>query len=319
MQQPILVTGSLAFDFIMDFPGKFADNIDPTKIHILNISFLVESLKKQKGGTAGNIAYTLSLLKQKPTILSTAGNDFLEFEDFFRKNGIETKAISIIKTEPTAQATIITDLMDNQITAFYPGAMKHTGGLSIKAIKEKFKMCIISPFDPKAMTRFVRECKDLKIPYMFDPGMQLPRLSDKELEDGVKSCDILIGNDYEMGLIMTRLNLSLPRLTSMAKIVITTLGGSGSKINTNSEEISISPARAKGVVDPTGAGDAYRAGFLAGFLNGKDLKTSGQMGSVAACYAVEKYGTISHKFNLEEFGKRYKENFGELLSLSSSG
>src|SRR3989344_6411323 len=132
MHQSILVTGSLAFDFIMDFPGKFADNIDPTKIHILNISFLVESLKKQKGGTAGNIAYNLSLLSQKPSILSTAGNDFSEFEDFFKKNGVDTTAISIIKTEPTAQATIITDLSDNQITAFYPGAMKHTDNLSLK-------------------------------------------------------------------------------------------------------------------------------------------------------------------------------------------
>lgn len=296
----ILVTGSLAFDVIMDFPGKFADHIDPTKIHILNLSFLVNTLKKQKGGTAGNIAYNLALLKTPVSILGSAGEDFKEYQEFLKKAGVDTSQIKISQENLTSQAFIITDQADNQITAFYPGAMSENSRLSI----DTADFAVISPNDPKAMLNFAKEAQTLKIPYMFDPGMQLPRLTDQDLITGIDGAKILIGNDYEIGLIKKRLK------TIKTDILITTLGEKGSIIQTPEETIQINPAKPKEVVDPTGAGDAYRAGFLAGYLQGKDLKTSGQMGSVAACYAIEKYGTTTHEFTLDEFQARYKGNYG---------
>lgn len=296
----ILVTGSLAFDVIMDFPGKFADHIDPGKIHILNLSFLVDTLKKQKGGTAGNIAYNLALLKVPVSILGAAGEDFGQYQDFLKKAGVDTSQIKISQENLTSQAFIITDQADNQITAFYPGAMSENSKLSINLAD----FAVISPNDPPAMVNFAKQCQVLKIPYMFDPGMQLPRLTDQDLITGINGAKILIGNDYEIGLIKKRLK------NIKVGILITTLGEKGSVIQTPHETIQISPAKPKDVVDPTGAGDAYRAGFLAGYLQGKDLKTSGQMGSVAACYPIEKYGTTTHRFSMEEFQTRYKENYG---------
>lgn len=296
----VLVTGSLAFDMIMDFPGKFADHIDTAKIHILNLSFLVDTLKKEKGGTAGNIAYNLALLKTPVSILGSAGEDFKEYQEFLKKAGVDTLQIKISPENLTSQAFIITDQADNQITAFYPGAMSENLKLSVEASD----FAVISPNDPSAMVNFAKQCQNLKIPYMFDPGMQLPRLTDQDLVTGINGAKILIGNDYEIGLIKKRLK------TVKTDILITTLGEKGSIIQTKDKTIQIASAKPKEVADPTGAGDAYRAGFLAGYLQGKDLKVSGQMGSVAACYAVEKYGTTTHSFTPDEFKQRYKENYG---------
>lgn len=300
MKNNVLVTGSLAFDVIMDFPGKFADHIMPDKIHQINLSFLVNTLKKQQGGTAGNIAYNLALLKVPVTILGSAGEDFDEYQEFLQKAGVDTSQIKISQENLTSQAFIITDQADNQITAFYPGAMSENSKLSILT----GDFAVISPNDPQAMVNFALECQKLNIPYMFDPGMQLPRLTDQDLITGIEGAKILIGNDYEIGLIKKRLK------TIKTDILITTLGEKGSVIQTKDQTIQINPANLREVLDPTGAGDAYRAGFLAGYLLGKDLKTSGQMGSVAACYAIEKYGTTTHSFSLDEFQARYKENYG---------
>lgn len=300
MKSYVLVTGSLAFDVIMDFPGRFADHIDPTKIHILNLSFLVDTLKKQRGGTAGNIAYNLALLKTPVSILGSGGEDFDEYQSFLQKAGVDVSNIKIVKGEQTSQAFIITDQADNQITAFYPGAMSENLNLSMEASD----FAVISPNDPKAMVNFAKECQALKIPYMFDPGMQLPRLSDQDLKTGIEGAKILIGNDYEIGMIKKRLKII------KVEILVVTLGEQGSQIHTKEGSMNIRAAKPKEVVDPTGAGDAYRAGFLSGYLKGLDLKECGQMGSVAACYSVEKYGTTTHSFTLNEFQQRYKENYG---------
>ncbi|MBI2334262.1 carbohydrate kinase family protein [Candidatus Daviesbacteria bacterium] len=300
MKKYVLVTGSLAYDVIMDFPGKFADHIDPTKTHILNLSFLVDTLKKQKGGTAGNIAYNLALLQMPVSILGSAGEDFNEYSDFLQKAGVKVSNIKIVKNKLTSQAFIVTDQADNQITAFYPGAMSENVNLSIEASE----FAVISPNDPRAMINFALESQNLNIPYMFDPGMQLPRLSDRQLLQGMTGAKILIGNDYEVTLIKKRLK------EIKVDILITTFGEKGSLIQTKDQNIEIQAARPKKVLDPTGAGDAYRAGFLAGYLQGRDLKECGQMGSVAACYSVEKYGTTTHSFTLDEFQVRYKENYG---------
>lgn len=317
MKKKILVTGSLAFDLIMDFPGKFAEHIDPSKLHILNISFLVDSLKKERGGNSGNIAYSLALLGMDASILSCAGDDFEPYAKFLTENRVDISNIRVITGESTATATIMTDQVDNQISAFYPGAMKQNINLSIKEIKERSDFAIITPDLPEAMVKFAAECKELQIPYLFDPGMQLPRLTDNQISEGITGAEILVGNDYEIGIILKRLKLFEEDLRSQVKILITTLGERGSIIQSQDQKVEIAPVLTKEVLDPTGAGDAYRSGFLAGYLRGFDLKTSGQMGSLASCYAIEKYGTNNHRFSLEEFIPRYKENYGQELNLET--
>lgn len=311
----ILVTGSLAFDFIMDFPGNFSDNINPAKLHIINLSFLVETLKKERGGTAGNIAYNLALLKMPVSILGSVGNDFEQYGEFLKTSGVDTSPVKIIPHEVTSSAFITTDKSDNQISAFYPGAMKMVENLKISSLDKKPIFTVISPTTPNAMTNFVRECKKSNIPYMFDPGMVLPRISDDQLKAGIFGAKILIGNDYEMGLICSRLGSDVQELLKDVEILITTLGAKGSLIQTSTQTIKIKAAKPKKVLDPTGAGDAYRAGFLAGFFRGFNLKICGKMGSVASCYAVEKYGTTNHGYSISDFCRRYEQNFHDKLEI----
>ncbi len=311
----ILVTGSLAFDYIMDFPGAFSDHIMPDKIHQINLSFLVNTLKKERGGTAGNIAYNLSLLKINPAIFAAAGNDFGEYASFLKQQGIDTSNIQIIKDKKTASAFIMTDKVDNQITGFYPGAMTHSNEYSLKTLQQKPDFVIISPNDPKAIIKLADECRKLNIPFMIDIGMQLPSLTSDEIKNIVQKATILIGNDYEIDLLKKKSSLSEEELFKQVEILIITLGANGSQITTKNETCAIPPAKPKEVLDPTGAGDAYRAGFMAGYIRGLDLKTCGQMGSVAACYAIEKYGTQQHRFTIDAFQERYVQTFGDVLEL----
>jgi len=311
----IIVTGSLAFDFIMDFPGKFADQIVPEKIHQINLSFLVNTLRQGNGGTAGNIAYNLALLKQRVGILASAGKDFTPYKLFLKKNKVETKFINIRKDDFTARAFITTDLSDNQITGFYPGAINYDKDLSLSKVKPKPELVVISPTDPIAMGNFVSECIEEVIPFMFDPGMQLPRLSDEILKRGSANAKILIGNDYEISLLKNKLNIRKWNFQKKDQIIITTLGKEGSIIETAEKKISIPPAKPKEVLDPTGAGDAYRGGFLAGYLRKLPFEVCGRMGSLASIYTVEKYGTSTHKYSVAEFCGRYEKNFKEKLKI----
>lgn len=312
----ILVTGSLAYDYIMNFPGSFGDHILPEKIHVLNLSFMVETLRKSFGGTAGNIAYTLALLGEKPAVLGYAGEDFSEYDKFLRKAGVDTTLIRINVAKSTASAFVMTDQNDNQITGFYPGAITENKDLRFKNIDLKIDdFVVISPDDPDAMINYARECQKLKLKYLFDPGMQLPRLPDEDLKLGVMGAEVLIGNDYEMSLIKSRLWMENDDLLKHAKVLITTLGEKGAEILTKDSKIMIDAAKPNEVLDPTGAGDCFRAGFLAGYLKGFDLKTCGQMGAVASCYTVEKYGTTTHSFTIPEFEARYRENYNEGLDL----
>ncbi len=324
----IIVTGSLAFDYIMDYQGVFSDHIMPDKIHQINLSFLLTTLKKQNGGTAGNIAYNLSLLKTDVSVFSTAGNDFAEYGKFLQDAGVDTSNIAIIKDKKTASAFIMTDRKDNQITGFYPGAMSDSTNYSLQDLKQKPDLAVIAPNDPKAMVKFTAECQKSNTPYMLDPGMQLPVLGSSDLKNMISGAAILIGNDYEISLLKEKISLEETELINQVKILITTLGAEGSIIQLKDntprrsqsppsrwKKIKVQAIKPNKVVDPTGAGDAYRAGFLAGWIKGLDLQVCGQMGSVAACYAVEKYGTTSHKFTVQEFIERYKENFGEEFEL----
>ena len=311
----IVVVGSLSFDFIMNFPGYFKDQILPEKIHILNLSFLTEKLNKNFGGTAANIAYNLALLGEKPSILAPAGKDFREYKRFLDKSNINTQYIKVYRNDFTSNYFAIVDKSDNQIGGFYAGVMSKTVNLSLRKIEESIGFVVITPTEPKAMVKFAKECQELKIPYLFDPGMQLPRLTKNQVLDGVNGAKILIGNDYEISLLQKKIDWDKKKILSKVKIVVTTLAGKGSLIETKNKRLRVMAAKPRNISDPVGAGDAYRAGFVLGFLKGFDLKTCGQMGSVTAAYTVEKYGTTTHRFTKKQFCVRYKKNFGKELKL----
>lgn len=312
----ILVSGSLAYDQIMNFPGRFSDHILPDKIHQLNVSFLVNQMKKGFGGTAGNIAYSLSLLGIKCAVMGIVGSDFTPYREFLEKNEVDTTMVKTVNNLYTSTAFGITDRSDNQIWGFYTGADSLSDHLSIDSVKKKIDFAVIAPHNPRAMVKFAQEYRRRKIPYLFDPGMQLPWLEAPQLSQAIKGARIVIGNDYEIALIKNKTGVSdIVALGGPEIIIITTMGDKGSQVRYKGTVYPIAPARVVDRSDPTGAGDAYRAGFLAGFMRGFDLTICGQMGSVAASYTVEKYGTTTHKYTLKQFSRRYYENYRKELNL----
>lgn len=311
----VVVTGTISFDYIMNFRGLFADRIMPEKIHNLSLSFLVDTLHKQFGGTAGNIAYTLKLLGVEPLILSPAGGkDYSLYERHLRKYKITTKHISYHTHVLTSSYFVMTDRCDNQIGSFYMGATKYAKDLDITKIK-RVSFAVLSATDPKAMKRYVRDCISARIPYMYDPAFQIGQMSPGDLSAGIRGSHVFIGNDYEIALIEKILGITHSDLCGTVPVLITTLGNKGSIIESLGKAIHIKPAKPNNTSDPTGAGDAYRSGFLAGYLRKFDLVTCGQMGSVAAVYTVEKYGTQTHVFLKKDFITRYKENYGQSIVL----
>ena len=313
----VLVTGSLAWDQIMDFPGNFKDHILPDKAHVISISFLVSQLRKQRGGCAANIAYSLALLGERPSILAAAGNDFSDYRSFLEAQGVDTKGIKVFDDELTASCFITTDKVDNQIVGFFPGAMRKAGELSVKNDLEGDKpvIAIVSPDDPAAMTRHPRECREAGIPYLYDPSFQVTAMDGPPLLEGAKGAKALMLNDYEMAVFQEKTKLDDAAVLDIAELVIVTFGEKGSEIRRKGKEpVKIPPAKAEKVVDPTGAGDAYRAGFVSGLVRGFSLESSGRMGSISSVYAVENYGPQQHKYTRDEFLARYRENFGGLPS-----
>lgn len=307
-----IVTGSLGYDYIMDFPGKFVDRIMPDKAHKISLSFLVDSLKKQFGGTAGNIAYTLKLLGVEPTLLAPAGNDFASYRKFLEKNEISTDHIAVHEDVTMGSYFVVTDQEDNQIGSYYKGAITHAAELSLKPCLPT-DFAVIAPTESSAMSKYVRECIEHIIPYIFDPAFQIADFSVESLKEGIGGAKILIGNDYEIALIEQKLSVSHGELKKMVPILITTLGAQGSRIESDGKILEIPIAPPTSILDPTGAGDAYRGGFLAGYLRGFDLEICGRMGAVAAAYTVEMYGTVTHTYTQEEFSQRYADCFGIVL------
>jgi len=311
----ICITGSLSFDNIMNLPGKFADFILPDKIHTLNVSFMVKTLRKERGGCGANVAYNLSFFRDDVCLLTAIGQDGKKYKKWLEKKGIDLSYSRIFKNELTATGFAIVDKLDNQLWGYYRGALKKATLLSLKKIKEKIDFLYIGPNDPKVVPKFAFEAKKLKIPYAFDPAFQIPQIPKDKLLNSINGAEILFGNDYEIALMCKKLKISHTKLKKLVKVLVTTLGEKGSVVETKNKKIKIKAAKPNEVLDPVGAGDAYRAGFLAGYLEGKDLKTCGQMGSVCAVYSVEKYGTTSHKFSKKEFVKRYKKNYNIDLTL----
>lgn len=305
----IIVSGSLAYDRIMDFPGHFADHILPGKIHVLNVCFQVNGMREKFGGTAGNIAYALSLVGEKPTISAAIGHDHHRYLDWMAKHGISTDGIKIIEDEFTACAYITTDLADNQITGFNPGAMKHSSSLDFDKLTPEDTIAIISPGNLEDMVKYPRICKQNGIGYIFDPGQSLPVLAAANIANALDGCRILISNDYELDLIMKKTALDKKDLIMRAGTVIVTLGEKGSQVLTAAGEINIPAVKPRKVEDPTGAGDAYRGGLISGLIQGKDIEECARMGSVCASFAVENYGTQDYRFSPEEFAERLNGSF----------
>ncbi|PLX28184.1 carbohydrate kinase family protein [Candidatus Parcubacteria bacterium] len=310
-----LISGSLAYDYIMDFPDSFKNHLLPDQLHILNVCFVVEKLKKNLGGCATNIAYTMKLLEENPLILGPVGSDGADLLHFFKEKKIETKYIDTLKDELTSSAHITTDKDDNQIIAYHNGAGNNATDMNVSTVTEELKLALITPTKKEAMIKHAMECYDKKIPFCFDPSHQLTAFSDQELAATIGQAKFYIGNDYELKLTEEKTGWDTHKLLEHTEIVIITLGDKGSVIVTKEESIEIKPCPATSVEDPTGAGDAYRGGFFASYTRGYDLKTCGQMASVAATYAVEHYGTVNHTYTMEEFEKRYENTYGEPISL----
>jgi adenosine kinase len=305
----IFVSGSLAYDRIMDFPEKFSDHILPDKLHILNVCFLVNGMKEQFGGTAGNIAYSLALLGERPLILATAGKDFGSYETWLRDNGLSLEGIRNIPEEFTAGAYITTDKADNQITGFNPGAMRRQCLFPLDGADPSESLAIIAPGNLDDMLSYSRECKAKGIPYIFDPGQQIPVLSAERTVEMITGSKLTISNDYELEMITRSTGLSKAELLNRTNAVITTLGERGALISTKGGDVRVSAAKARAVSDPTGAGDAFRAGLIKGLVLGRDLTEASQIGAVSASFSVECQGTQCHRFTLEEFRTRYRANF----------
>lgn len=307
----IIVAGSIAFDHIMDFPGYFKDQIIPEKISELNISFLVKSLKKVRGGTAPNIAYSMALTGQKPEVLGTVGSDFKDYKLWLEKNGVGTGLIRVKEDDFTASCFINTDLSNNQITGFYPGAMAYDDQISMYDIPmDDVSMVVIAPTEPAAMNRWCDELRKIGVPYLYDSGMQIPRLAAQELVQGVLGAKIVIFNEYECDMMLKKTGLTIDEILNKVEIVVVTMGEKGSVLRTRTERVHVPAAKPNEVVDPTGAGDAYRAGLLKGYFEGAGLEQMGKYASVTAVYAIEHKGPTEHSYTIEEFNNRYKDNFG---------
>jgi adenosine kinase len=306
----IIVSGSLAYDRIMDFPGYFADHILPEKIHVLNVAFMVNGLQEKFGGTAGNIAYALSLLGERPEISATIGHDYHRYLDWLTQNGLSTKNIKIIEDEFTAGAYITTDQADNQITGFNPGAMKCSSDLDFDQLDPKEMLMIVSPGNLEDMRNYPKACKARQIPYIFDPGQSIPMIEAKDLLLAIEGCRILICNDYELELIMSKTGMNKEDLLTKAQIIIVTLGELGSRIYTREGEKYIPTVEPDKVDDPTGAGDSYRGGLISGLVRGMNIEQSARIGSVCASFAVECYGTQDYRFSSEDFNERFKKCYG---------
>lgn len=309
----IIVTGTVAYDYIMNFPGRFGDHILPDKIHQINLSFIVNKFERRRGGTAGNVSYTMALLSTPHMLFSVAGKDFLEYAKTFKKLKINLRNVLIDKNNYTSTGFSMNDKTNNQIWGYFYGASDKIPQLKLNKIAGKNDLLLIGPSGALGSMSFVNQAIKLGVSYMFDPGFILTQVTDSDLELGVKNAKYLIGNDYEINIIRDRIKNW--KEIFAAKVVITTLGEKGALIQVPQKTYKISTAKPFRIADPTGAGDAWRAGFLAGLDRKFDLQICGQMGAAAASYAIENYGSQEHFYTKKEFIERYRQNFGSLIEL----
>jgi adenosine kinase len=307
----IVVTGSIAYDYLMSFPGKFTEHFLPEHMNRISLSFLVDTMDKRRGGCAPNIAYTLALLGERPLLMATAGEDFGDYRQWLDAAGIDTTHAMQIPGKFCASFFCSTDTENNQIASFYTGAMADAGQLSFRAVKD-CGLAIIAPNDPGAMVQYAEECRALKIPFIFDPGQQCARMEGDQLRDGITGATIVIVNDYELELLRQKTGMSEKDILVVAKTLIVTRGEAGSSVITAGGQVDVPAVPPTRIVDPTGVGDAFRGGLMRGISLGLPYEICARMGSVAATYALEHMGGLSHAYTWDEFKTRYQQHFGVL-------
>ncbi len=307
----LIVTGSIAYDYLMSFPGKFTEHFLPEHMQRVSLSFLVDSMDKRRGGCAPNIAYTLALLGERPFLMATAGQDFGEYRQWLDAAGVDTSLVRQLTDKFTASFFCSTDTENNQIASFYTGAMANAGELSFRTVRDA-GLVIISPNDPGAMVQYAEECRTLRIPFIFDPGQQCARMSGDELRDGIAGARLVIANDYEFELIRQKTGMGEDEVLAVAEVLIVTRGEEGCSLYQTGARTDVKAVTPHRIVDPTGVGDAFRGGLMKGMATGASYVVSAQLGSVAATYALEHLGGTSHSYRFADFKTRYKEHFGAL-------
>lgn len=306
-----VITGSVAYDYLMRYPGRFRDHILPENLDSLSLSFLADSMQRVRGGVAANIAYTMRLFGSDPVILATVGEDFGDYRQWLETNGLTTSQIIEIPNELTATFFVSTDLEQNQIANFYAGAMNYARnyGLASRGLGDA-SLVVISPNDPVAMLNYAQECKQLGIAYAYDPSQQIARLSGEDLQQSIPGAAYLLCNEYELAMVQSKTGWSLDEIRGQVGMLVLTLGKRGSVLYAGDEAIVVPVAHMERIEDPTGAGDAYRGGFFAALNNGLPPAVCGKVGSLCSVYSMENVGTTAHRFTINEFIARYTRVFG---------
>jgi adenosine kinase len=307
----IVVTGSIAYDYLMSFPGKFTEHFLAEHMNRISLSFLVDTMDKRRGGCAPNIAYTLALLGGRPLLMATAGEDFGEYRQWLDSTGVDTSHVRQIPGKFCASFFCSTDVDNNQIASFYTGAMADAGQLSFRNAPG-CGLAIIAPNDPGAMVQYADECRTMNLPFIFDPGQQCARMSGDDLRQGIDGATVVIVNDYELELVRQKTGLGERDILTLARTLVITRGELGSTVVTVDSWVDVPAVTPVRIVDPTGVGDAYRGGFMKGMALDLPYETCARLGSVAATYALEHMGGLSHAYTWDEFKRRYQQHFGVL-------
>ncbi|MCA1582870.1 MAG: carbohydrate kinase family protein [Acidobacteria bacterium] len=310
----VVVTGSVAFDYLMTFPGHFVEHLIPDQLSRLSVSFLVDEMRRVEGGCAANIAYGLALLGERPLLFATAGPDAEAYRDRLAKEGVDVSGLRLCPDVFTASFFVSTDLDQNQIASFYTGAMARARDLSISDLDAAdCAIVLISPNDPEGMARYAGECRSAGIPFIYDPSQQVARLTGEDLARGLEGAAILIANDYEMGILTQKTEWTSPEIEARVPVVIETHGAEGSTIVLSGRERHRIPAaRLEGdALDPTGVGDAFRGGLVRGIRAGFSWEIAGRMGSIAAVFGLEAQGPQPPRYPIARFIERYESNFGK--------
>ena len=307
----ILITGSVAFDYLMTFPGKFEENILPDQLKHISLSFLVDTLVVRRGGIAPNIAYTLALLGGKPRVMATVGEDFGDYRAMLDELGVDTSEMKVVPGKHTASFFATTDQTNAQMASFYPGAMAHASELSLRNLDDRPDLVVISANDPGAMDQYVAECKELDIAYLYDPGQQVARVDGQTVWKNVEGAWALFVNDYEFNLVQKKAGVTAEQLLDMVELAVVTRGEDGLSIYVDGEEYEVAAVPAVDVQDPTGGGDAFRGGFLTAYSHGWDWQLCGQVGALAATYCLEAEGPQGQRYSTGEFITRFRQNFDD--------
>lgn len=315
----MVISGSVAYDYLMHFPGRFRDHILPDQLDNLTLSFLADSMKRVRGGVAANIAYTMKMLGSDPIIFATVGEDFGDYRRWLESVGLNTDQIIEIPDELTATFFVSTDDDQNQIANFYTGAMAHSRNFSLadRGLANA-SLVLISPNDPTAMLNYAAECRERGIPFAFDPSQQTARFNGDDFKFGLAGASYLLCNEYELAMIQNKTGWTLEEILAQVQTLVLTLGKKGSRIYRGGEVVEVPAARLETIADPTGAGDAYRGGLFAALQLGLPLETAGRVGALASAYALEYVGTTAHRYTPVEFVARYGDQFGQDLALADA-